>query len=377
MDLKRYEKTRYQNIYRNKKNKNYMVRLSNPDTSISTFNGKRITSIDDAKKIRDNSILQMKKKIEIKGNFSLDELWEKYIFDCEYIKKQEYNTIIRKNKTYNKYLKKKFTQSITKFTKNMLVQYIDNLDTTIKQKNQVIKDLKTFFNWCVDSEYIHTSPMDKIKKYKVEKTEMKYWSPDEIKKFFTYINSCDDEVSYRIKMIVFIGFSLGDRIGETRSISFDRVDTVNNRIMLKYSINYNYKEENFVKTTKNKSSDRVIDVSPSFSNEIIKYKEYLKSKGYAVKDDNLIFLNYQTGKPYSDVILRKQFHECCDKAGVPRIRMYDLRHTYVATMMAEGKELYLISERLGHSSFATTVNKYGHLSNDVRKEVALATDKYM
>ena len=45
--------------------------------------------------------------------------------------------------------------------------------------------------------------------------------------------------------------------------------------------------------------------------------------------------------------------------------------------MAEGKELYLISERLGHSSFATTVNKYGHLSNDVRKEMALATDKYL
>ena len=67
----------------------------------------------------------------------------------------------------------------------------------------------------------------------------------------------------------------------------------------------------------------------------------------------------------------------CDEAKVRKIRMYDLRHTYVATMMAEGKELYLISERLGHSSYATTVNKYGHLSNQVRKEVALVTDKYL
>ena len=46
-------------------------------------------------------------------------------------------------------------------------------------------------------------------------------------------------------------------------------------------------------------------------------------------------------------------------------------------MMSEGKELYLISERLGHTNYSTTVNKYGHLSNKVRKEVALATDKYL
>ena len=57
--------------------------------------------------------------------------------------------------------------------------------------------------------------------------------------------------------------------------------------------------------------------------------------------------------------------------------MYDLRHTYVATMMMEGKELYHISRRLGHSNYNTTVNKYGHLSNQVRKEIAEITDKYI
>lgn len=57
--------------------------------------------------------------------------------------------------------------------------------------------------------------------------------------------------------------------------------------------------------------------------------------------------------------------------------MYDLRHTFVATMMAEGKELYHISQRIGHSSYNTTVDKYGHLSNEARKEIAKTTDKYI
>ena len=56
--------------------------------------------------------------------------------------------------------------------------------------------------------------------------------------------------------------------------------------------------------------------------------------------------------------------------------MYDLRHTYVATMMSEGKELYHISERIDHSDYSTTVNKYGHLSTKTRKEIAAITDKY-
>ncbi len=91
----------------------------------------------------------------------------------------------------------------------------------------------------------------------------------------------------------------------------------------------------------------------------------------------MIFFNYQNKKPYTDVTLRKYFYKYCDKANVTKIRMYDLRHTYVATMMSEGKELYHISERIGHSDYSTTVNKYGHLSNKTRKEIASITDKYI
>ncbi len=90
-----------------------------------------------------------------------------------------------------------------------------------------------------------------------------------------------------------------------------------------------------------------------------------------------ILFNYQTKKPYSDATLRKDFNLYCKKAEVTKIRMYDLQHTYLATMMMEGSELYHISERIGHSDYSTTVNKYGHLSSQVRKEVAKITGKYI
>ena len=46
-------------------------------------------------------------------------------------------------------------------------------------------------------------------------------------------------------------------------------------------------------------------------------------------------------------------------------------------VQAEGKQLYQISSRMGHSNYSTTINKYGHLSNEMKKEIANTTDKYL
>lgn len=377
MDLKRYDKTRYENIYRHKKNKNYLITISNPKTCISMINGKKIFDIEQAKKLRDDPKIRLQKKSEIKCKNNFDELWDKYIYDCKYIKKLSYNTILKKKRIYDKYLKEKITKPISKLTKTTLVKFIDEIDTTDKQKNEILNQLHGFFTWCMDNEILIINPLYRVKKYKVTKNKMKYWSTEEVKKFFDFISSKSDEKSYRIRIMVLLGFSLGDRIGETRAIVFKDVDTTNNKIYLKHSIDYDPDNPIFVKVPKNDSSIREVDISPLVSKQITDYRNYLLKKGYTITEDTLIFLNHNTKRPYSDTNLRKQFYQICDEAGVKRIRMYDLRHTYVATMMAEGKELYLISERLGHSSYSTTVNKYGHLSNEVRKEVALATDKYL
>ena len=224
--------------------------------------------------------------------------------------------------------------------------------------------------------------MTSIQKFKTEKPKMKYWEPTEIKQFFNYINQCidnniDKEIAYRIKILVIIGIVLGDRIGETRALTFGNIDKKKMTIDIVHSINYDTKSNDFLSTTKNYWSQRQIDVSNAFINEIDNYKLYLKSIGYEINDNTLIFLNHNTKRPLNDCSLRKEFNRYCKQANVTKIRMYDLRHTYVASMMSEGKELYLFSERIGHKSFSTTINKYGHLTNKVRKEMAEITDKFI
>lgn len=386
MDKKVYENTRYQNIYRHKKNKNYVIMISKPvKSSISRIDGKKIMKLEDALKIRDSKKIKAQKGQEIACSEDFDTLWCKYIYACKNIKKLAYNTMKRKIKTYNKYLKGKIKTRVSKLKKEELATFIDNIDTTDKEKNQIIKELKTFFNWCISEEYLIVSPMDAIEKYKVQKSEMKFWTPEELKKV---LNTLDDDIingnkndvmrASMVKILILIGFSLGDRIGETRALTFDCFDENLGIVEIKHSINYDINDEEFLSNTKNYHSQRKIDITKKLINEVKDYKKFLiENTNYAINDNNLIFFNYKRKKPYSDTNLRKQFTYYCYKANVTKIRMYDLRHTYVATMMAEGKELYHISSRIGHNNYSTTVNKYGHLSNKIRKEIAAVTDKYI
>ena len=383
MDLKLYSRTRYQNIYKHNKNKNYIVMINKPvKTSIAKVNGKKIYKIEEAIAIRDNPKVKLQKKAEITYKEDFDTLWSKYIDYCKYEQKLAYNTIQRKQKTYNKYLKNKITKRIVKITKEEMAKFIDEQECSDKQKNQILKELRTFFNWCIKEQIIITSPLASTKKYKVEKPNMKFWIPEQLKKFIDTLNydidnNINKKTAYRTKIFTLIGFTLGDRTGETRALSFNNFKSDTITAEIKNSINYDRTDTNFTSHTKNYHSQRKIDITQKLIDEVQKYKEYLiEEENIDVKDTDLIFFNYTTKKPYSDTALRKYFYAYCEKAEVPKIRMYDLRHTYVATMMMEGKELYHISERLGHINYSTTVNKYGHLSNQVRKEIAEITDKY-
>ena len=375
MDLKIYERTRYQNIYRHKKNKNYVVMISKPvKTSISQISKEKILSIEEAIKIRDNYLIKQSLEIKKQKDDTFKTQWEYYMKYCIEDKKISFNTLKKKKNLYSKYLSYFDDKRIRKISKEEILAYFNLLNTTDKQKNEILKILKVFLNWCVDKEMIYRSPAKGINNIRVKKAEMKYWVADEFVAFMNYINSIDTFYAKMIRILVLIGFNLGDRIGETRALTWSGIDKEHLTININHSINYDTKSKDWLSSTKTISSERVIDVSEKLIKELEDYKNYLQTLYPELND--IIFYNYKLKKPYSDTNLRKHFYKFCDEAKVKRIRLYDLRHTYVTLMMSEGWQLYHISKKLGHKNFSTTVDKYGHIENTTRKEIAKTTDKY-
>lgn len=376
MDLNKYRKTRYQNIYKHIKNGNYVITVTEPRaTTISKdFNNNRIYDIELAKKIKESVSLKKEYLVKLNSKDLFKNIWEKYIKYCEEVEKLSFNTMKKKKNFYKAHYIYFEDYKITKISKEDIISFMKKLHSPDKQKNEILKILKCFFNWCVQEGFIDKSPTHKIKEIKTTNSEMKYWSPEEFKKYIDYLDLVNNEYSRRIKLLCLIEFSLGDRIGETRALTWDSINTEHKTISIKHSINYDPNTNNYLSHTKNYQSQRVIDITDRLIDEINEYKDYLIEMYGEV--NNIIFYNYTLKKPYSDTALRKQFYKFIDEVGITKIRLYDLRHTYVTIMMSEGWELYHISKRLGHKNYATTVDKYGHIESNTRKEIAKTTDKY-
>lgn len=67
------------------------------------------------------------------------------------------------------------------------------------------------------------------------------------------------------------------------------------------------------------------------------------------------------GKPWRPDTASDRFGEIRTAAGVSGVRLHDLRHTAIATIIAVTGDIYLASRIAGHSRIGTTGDMYGHL----------------
>jgi site-specific recombinase XerD len=75
--------------------------------------------------------------------------------------------------------------------------------------------------------------------------------------------------------------------------------------------------------------------------------------------------NPETLKPY--VQIHRSGDNARKAAGLPEVRMHDLRHSMASNMVNSGRSIYEIAKVLGHSQLKTT-QRYAHLSQETLLE---------
>ena len=63
-------------------------------------------------------------------------------------------------------------------------------------------------------------------------------------------------------------------------------------------------------------------------------------------------------------------HRVLKRAGLPRIRFHDMRHTFATVALQNGVDVKTVSGMLGHYSAGFTLDTYAHVTGDMRKEAA-------
>ena len=64
------------------------------------------------------------------------------------------------------------------------------------------------------------------------------------------------------------------------------------------------------------------------------------------------------------------FRQHLRAAGLPRIRLHDVRHSYATAALAAGIPAKVVSERLGHAAIAITMDTYSHVLPGLDEQVA-------
>lgn len=73
------------------------------------------------------------------------------------------------------------------------------------------------------------------------------------------------------------------------------------------------------------------------------------------------FVNLGTGQPFADIA--HSWGHARRLAGLPDVRMHDLRHSYASALVNSGRSIYEVQKLLGHASVRTT-ERYAHLANE-------------
>lgn len=96
--------------------------------------------------------------------------------------------------------------------------------------------------------------------------------------------------------------------------------------------------------------------------------------GAAWDDNDLVFAN-EVGRPLEvRNVLSRSFRPLVERAGLPRIRFHDLRHTAATLLLGRSVHPKVVAEMLGHSQISVTLDLYSHVTPTMQRQAAEALD---
>lgn len=197
-------------------------------------------------------------------------------------------------------------------------------------------------------------------------TEMLTWTPPQLRQYLDYVK--DD----RLRALWVLMVTTGIRRGEAAGLTWDCLDLDGSRLKVeKTRVVVNFKVvDSGPKTAK---SGRDIGLDPQTVAALRSHRAQTARErmawGSAHQQNDLVFTR-EDGSPYHPDVLTKTFQRTARAAGLPVIRLHDLRHSFATAALEAGVPLKVVSDRLGHASISITGDVYSHVRPEVDQEAA-------
>lgn len=222
---------------------------------------------------------------------------------------------------------------------------------------------------------IFQNPCKRCQLPKQHKKEMNYFTPVEVRKFLAAARD-----SKQFAMFV-LAIETGMRPGEYLALQWQDIDFENASVSVRRTVKVKKGGGFYFSTPKTAKSNRLLTLSNELIDALKTHRiEQLKSKMQnrdVYRDHDLVFPN-EIGNPLLIGNVRKRyFNQIISKTGLPKIRLYDLRHTSATMLLAEGEHPKVVAERLGHASTNLTLDTYSHVLPGMQKQATTKMAKLM
>ncbi len=181
----------------------------------------------------------------------------------------------------------------------------------------------------------------------------------------------------RLEALIVIALATGMREGELLALGRDDVDLENGSLLVRANL-VATKAGILREEVKTGTSRRRIAL-PSIAVEALHHHRTRQAcerlrLGEAWQDLNVVFPNTVGGYYDAHNWRAAWFYPLLQRAGLPRIRPHDLRHTAATLLLARGVPVKVVSEMLGHANVGITLSIYGHVLPHMQQQAASAMD---
>jgi integrase len=192
---------------------------------------------------------------------------------------------------------------------------------------------------------------------------MTTWSAGELHEFLESVQ--DDRLSACWRFLAMTGCRRGEALG----LRWRDLDLERGRATIVQAV----VGSRAVSETKSERGRRTIALDAETVASLQKHRraqgEERRILGPAYEDQDLAFCR-EDGTPIWPRSLTRSFARHMAEAGLPRIRLHDLRHTHATLALQAGVHPKVVQERLGHATISITLDVYSHAIPAMQEEAA-------
>jgi integrase len=184
----------------------------------------------------------------------------------------------------------------------------------------------------------------------------------------------------RFAALYVLAVTSGLRPGELLALKWEDVDLEAGALSVRRSVSEDERGPVIREGTKT-SGGRRLELLPVAVEALKKHRfrqneERLRYRGLWTELD-LVFPSTTGTIMRRNNLHRRSYKPLLKRAGLPDIRLYDLRHTFATLMFENREQLKLVSEMLGHASVKQTADTYTHASPTMHREAAMRLNDFL